>query len=368
MMQNKKSNTLPTFPEAEDKVTATVQHRRPRGFLGDSAIDEAITNLLKAAQIEEPNEFYREMIANAIKLSKNKPQRGDLKLISRALTEMRVADRVFTKYREIKKVAVFGSARTRAERPEYIAAKQFGQMMVKSNYMVITGGGEGIMGAAQIGAGREQSFGLNILLPFEQEANETIQNDPKLVTFKYFFTRKLTFVKESHAVVCFPGGFGTMDEAFETLTLIQTGKARIVPLLFVDAPGGKFWSTFVDYINEHLLHNGLISKEDFHLFKVTDSLEEAREEISNFYKNFHSYRFVKDDLVIRMHRAIPETDIAKLNDEFQDIIFNGKIRSSEAFADEANEPEILTLPRITFPFNRKAFGRFRQLINRLNDY
>ena len=368
MMQNKKSNSLPTFPETEDKVTATVQHRRPRGFLGDSSIDEAITHLLKVSNIEEPNELYRELIANAIKLSKNKPQRGDLKLISRALTEMRVADRVFSQYRDTKKVAVFGSARTRSERQEYIAAKQFGQMMVKSDYMVITGGGEGIMGAAQIGAGREKSFGLNIILPFEQEANETIQNDPKLVTFKYFFTRKLTFVKESHAVVCFPGGFGTIDEAFETLTLIQTGKARIVPLLFVDAPGGTFWTTFVQYINDHLLHNGLISKEDFHLFKVTDSLEEAREEINHFYKNFHSYRFVKDDLVIRMQRQIPESDIEKLNHEFKDIIFNGKIRNSEAFADEANEPEILSLPRISFPFNRRAFGRFRQLIDRINDY
>ncbi|MEZ5406161.1 MAG: TIGR00730 family Rossman fold protein [Verrucomicrobiia bacterium] len=368
MMQNKKSNSSPTFPEAEDKVFATVQHRRPRGFMGDSAIDEAITQLLKAADLEEPNEFYREIIANAIKLGKNKPQRGDLKLISRALTEMRVADRVFSKYRDTKKVAVFGSARTRSERQEYIAAKQFGQMMVESNYMVVTGGGEGIMGAAQIGAGREKSFGLNIILPFEQEANETIQNDPKLVTFKYFFTRKLTFVKESHAVVCFPGGFGTMDEAFETLTLIQTGKARIVPLLFVDATGGNFWSAFVHYISDHLLHNGLISKEDFHLFKVTDSLEEAREEICHFYKNFHSYRFVKDDLVVRMQRVIPEAEIAKLNDEFKDIIFNGKIRSCEAYADEANEPEILTLPRVTFPFNRRAFGRFRQLINRINDY
>ena len=367
-MQNKKSNTLPIVPASDDKVTATVQHRKPRGFLGDPAIDDAITNLLKAAEVEEPNEFYRELIANAVKLSKNKPQRGDLKLISRAMTEMRVADRVFSQYRDIKKVAVFGSARTRSERQEYIAAKQFGQMMVESDYMVTTGGGEGIMGAAQIGAGREKSFGLNIILPFEQEANETIQNDPKLVTFKYFFTRKLTFVKESHAVVCFPGGFGTMDEAFETLTLIQTGKAKIVPLLFVDAPGGNFWSAFVHYINDHLLHNGLISKEDFYLYKVTDSLEEAREEINHFYKNFHSYRFVQDDLVIRMQRAIPETEIQKLNEEFKDIIFNGKIRNCEAFADEANEPEILTLPRITFPFNRRAFGRFRQLINRINDY
>lgn len=368
MMQNKKVNNLPTIPSADDKVTATVQHRNPKGFLGDPAIDEAITQLLKASNIEEPNEFYRELIANAIKLSQNKPQRGDLKLISRAMTEMRVADRVFSKYRDIKKVAIFGSARTRAERQEYIAAKQFGQMMVESDYMVITGGGEGIMGAAQIGAGREKSFGLNILLPFEQEANVTIMNDPKLVTFKYFFTRKLTFVKESHAVVCFPGGFGTMDEAFETLTLIQTGKARIVPLLFVDAAGGKFWSTFEQYIKDHLLPNGLISKEDFHLYRVTDSLEEAREEINHFYKNFHSYRFVKDDLVIRMQRAIPEPDIQKLNEEFKDIIFNGKIRNSEAFTDEANEPEILTLPRISFPFNRRAFGRFRQLINRINDY
>jgi uncharacterized protein (TIGR00730 family) len=236
--------------------------------------------------------------------------------------------------------------------------------MVQAGFMVITGGGDGFMHAAQEGAGREKSFGLNILLPFEQAANVVIANDPKLVYFKYFFTRKLIFVKETHAFALFPGGFGTHDEAFEALTLLQTGKSSLVPVVFMDAPDSTYWHDWYGFIRHHMLQSGFISPSDLHLFKVTCDLDEAVEEITTFYRNYHSSRYVKGQLLIRLQR-LPSTDmLARLNRDFSDILSQGEIVAAEPPGDDFDEAP--HLPRVLLWFNRLHCGRLRQMIDVLN--
>jgi uncharacterized protein (TIGR00730 family) len=288
-------------------------------------------------------------------------------LFKRSLAELRYAQRVFAPYRDVKKICIFGSARTQPTAPSYQCAIEFAHRMTESGYMVITGAGSGIMGAAQQGAGAEKSFGLNILLPFEQHPNEVIRNDPKLVTFRYFFTRKLTFLREASAVAVFPGGFGTLDEAMEVLTLLQTGKARLIPLVLIDEPRGTFWKNYVLYLREHLMGDSLISPDDFNLFKLTTSVTEARDEIARFYHNFHSYRFVGPYLVIRLQRALAENKLASLHREFADILSPpGEMFQRDALPQEANETGIAHLPRLCLTFNRIHYGPLRLLIDRLN--
>jgi hypothetical protein len=224
------------------------------------------------------------------------------------------------------------------------------------------------MKAGQDGAGRRMSFGLNIRLPFEQTANDIIADDPKLIIFKYFFTRKLTFVKETDAFAMFPGGFGTHDEAFEVLTLLQTGKSDPMPVVFIDSPDAHYWRTWQQFIQEHLVKDGRISPEDVSLFSVTDSVDEAVEEIDTFYRNYHSLRYVKNQLVIRVNHTITHTLLERLNREFADIVMEGKIEGSTALPEESNEPDIVHLPRLLLWFNRKNFGRLRQMIDVLNQY
>jgi uncharacterized protein (TIGR00730 family) len=335
--------------------------------VGDPDFDQRIKQLVKDWGCDERAAGPIEsMITTALKLAKDQPGMADLKLFSRALREMRTASNVFSPYRQKKKVVVFGSARTAPTEQEYEAAETFSRLMRERDYMTITGGGDGIMGAAQKGAGREASFGLNIRLPFEQRANETIDGDAKLVNFNYFFTRKLNFVKESHAVALFPGGFGTMDEAFEVLTLMQTGKARILPVVMVDKPHGTYWRTWNSFMAEYLLKLGLISQEDFHLFRITDRVEEAVTEIEQFYRNFHSYRWVGDRLVIRIQNAITEKALAELREGFVDIVGDHVLSQTVALPEEQNEPEIINLPRLIFVPARKNFGRFRCLIDAIN--
>src|SRR6266704_179719 len=293
-------------------------------------------------------------------------ERGDLKVMHRAVRELRYALSVFARYRDVRKVTVFGSARAHASHPAYGLAKAFAQRMVQAGFMVITGGGDGFMHAAQEGAGRENSFGLNILLPFEQTANAVIANDPKLVYFKYYFTRKLIFVKETDAFALFPGGFGTHDEGFEALTLLQTGKSVPMPVVFVDAPGGTYWRDWYDFIQRHMLGQGLISPIDLHLFKVTDDLDEAVSEITTFYRNYHSLRYVNEQLVIRLQHQVPEVLLARLNRDFRDILTQGDIVVSGPVGDDADEvPE---LPRLLLWFDRARFGRLRQMIDVINQY
>jgi uncharacterized protein (TIGR00730 family) len=263
-------------------------------------------------------------------------------------------------------VTVFGSARTKPEDAEWDQARQFGRRMAEEGWMVVTGAGGGIMEAAHEGSGREMAMGLNILLPFEQEANPIINGDEKLVNLKYFFTRKLLFVKEVHAVVSCPGGFGTQDEAFETLTLVQTGKRDLMPMVFLDKPGGTYWSGWLNYIKTELLDKGMISPGDMSLFKVTDDVEEAVDEVLDFYSVYNSMRFVKDKLVLRLHRDPPDQLIERLNDEFPDVVESGRIEKTTAHKMEADDEHLTELPRIAFRFNRRAVGRLRQLVDMLN--
>ena len=328
--------------------------------------DQRIHQLVKDWGAEKSPELIEELIMTALKMARDKMGTADLKLMNRSLKEMRYAAKVFSGYREVRKVCVFGSARTLPTEPEFQVAEEFARLMVAEKYMVITGGGDGIMGAAQRGAGRENSFGLNIRLPFEQRANETIHGDSKLINFNYFFTRKLNFVKETHALALFPGGFGTMDEGFEALTLMQTGKARIIPVVFVDRPNGTYWETWMKFLNEHLYKLGLIGEEDFYLFRIVHDAREAVQEILHFYKNYQSTRWVGDQLVIRISHRLRSSALEDLNQKFADLIRAGEIVQGTALRQEKNEPGIWDLPRLILTPHRRAFGRFRQLIDAIN--
>lgn len=349
-----------------------LMNRRKNGpkLTEDSSINEDILQLVAKWNVPEFSHDFAEMVGSLYKLSQQDPSSSDMVLFKRSMAELRYAQKVFSPYRGVKKVCIFGSARTRPPAPAYECATEFARLMTKAGYMTITGAGGGIMGAAQHGAGAEKSFGLNILLPFEQHPNEVICNDPKLVTFRYFFTRKLTFLREAAAVAVFPGGFGTLDESMEVLTLMQTGKARLIPLVLIDAPGGTFWKTFLRYVSEHLMADKLISPEDFNLFKMTTSMTEARDEILRYYRNFHSYRFVGPYLVIRLQRALSEKKLAALRKEFLSIYQDhppGEMIQRGALPQEAKETEIAHLPRLCLTFNRIHFGFLRQLIDRLNE-
>lgn len=291
----------------------------------------------------------------------------DVKILSQTLRELRRAFTVFAPYRSQKKVTIFGSARTPRDAPAYEQAVQLGKMMAGAGWFVVTGAATGIMEAGHRGAGRDRSMGLNILLPFEQEANDIIRGDGKLVTMKYFFTRKLMFVKECDAVVCLPGGFGTMDEAFEVLTLLQTGKGQLIPLVFLDAPGGRFWHEWLEYIRRNLLDGGMISPEDLSLFLVTDSVDQTVAEILRFYRRYHSMEYLHSNLVLRLRRAVEEQHLAELNQEFADLLTDGEFRQVDAVAGEPHRPELAGLKRLVFQFNRRSLGRLRQLIDHLND-
>ena len=311
-------------------------------------------------------ELIEEMIVTALKMARDEMGVADLKLINRSLKEMRYAAKVFAPYAHLRKVAVFGSARIPPDAAEFKVAEQFARRMVENNYMVITGGGDGVMGAAQRGAGRDHSFGLNIRLPFEQRANVIIEGDPKLINFNYFFTRKLNFVKETHAFALFPGGFGTMDETFEVLTLMQTGKARVIPVVLLDRPHGTYWETWMRFLTEHLLKLGFISREDFSMFKIVHDVDQAVDEILQFYKVYNSVRWVGEQLVVRLSRPLTSRAVASLNQQFADLVRKGKIIQGPALSPEKNEPEIWNLPRLVLTPHRRDFGRFRELIDAIN--
>lgn len=338
------------------------------GSTGDLNFDERIKALVDDWSCGAASGLVREMIVTALKMGRDCLGEGDMKLYSRALKEMRRTSLVFGPYEDERKLSIFGSARTRPSEPEFRSAVEFARRMREEGFMTITGAGPGIMEAAQEGAGRDGSFGLNIKLPFEQGANPTIDGDEKLINFNYFFTRKLAFVKESDAIAAFPGGFGTMDELFEVLTLIQTGKAQVVPVVLVDAKGGTYWRTWTRFVEDHLHRLGLISEDDFHLFKVTDDLDEAAAEIAGFYRNFHSYRYVGKRLVMRLQRPVTPELLGHLNSEFADLIEEGAYHTCAALPQEADEPHLADLPRLVCTKKRGLAGRFRQLIDCVNEH
>jgi uncharacterized protein (TIGR00730 family) len=310
--------------------------------------------------------YIQQIHETAEKLRADHASRGDVKLLAVALRELRYCFKVFANYKERPQVTVFGSARLPATDPSYLQAAEFSKRMADAGYMIITGGGNGIMEAGHVGAGKENSIGLNILLPFEQHANTVIKDDPKLMHLRYFFTRKLLFVKECEAVALFAGGFGTLDEGFEVLTLVQTGKSHLFPIVMVDVPGSDYWSHFLRFTKDVLLARKLISDEDLSLFKVTTSVDEAVAEIVDFYRVYHSMRYVKGDLVLRIRRPISEATLTKIRAEFTDIIKFGTFEQTAALPEESEEPQLASLPRLKFRFDRHKIGRLRQLINLVN--
>jgi hypothetical protein len=344
---------------------------RRRYELRSGALNAEIDALVAAALVEfgprdpESAEYARQMIVTALRFLRDDTDDGDFKLVNAAIKELRHALRVFAPYEGVRKVSIFGSARTLPGAPDWEQAERFASAMARHGWMVITGAGGGIMQAAQGGAGRDASFGVNIRLPFEQQANEVIAGDAKLVNFRYFFTRKVSFVRHSHAIALFPGGFGTHDEGFEALTLIQTGKSEMLPVVFIDAPGGDYWRDWQLYVSEHLLGRKLISPDDVALFRVTDSVDEAVGEITRFYRNYHSSRYVGDRLVLRVNEAPSGDALAALSREFADLLVEGAIESSAALPEEKGE--LPALPRLVLHYDRKNTGRLRRLIDRLND-
>ncbi len=311
-------------------------------------------------------DLVEDILINGLKLLKDVQHRGDVRVIQTSLRELRYSFKLFAPYRERRKATIFGSARTSPDRPEYVQAVELARRLAEAGFMVITGAGPGIMQAGHEGAGIEMSFGANIRLPWEQSANPIMSNDKKLITFKYFFTRKFTFLRHSDAIVLFPGGFGTMDEGYETLTLMQTGKSRLMPLVLVDRPGGTYWKTWDKNVREHLLRNGLISSDDLFLYQITDSPEQAVKWVTRFYRNFHSMRYVRDLLVIRLRHAPSSSALEAMNQDFGDIVAGEPMRSGPPLKEEAEEQELAELPRLIFGFDRRQFGRLRQMIDVLN--
>jgi uncharacterized protein (TIGR00730 family) len=312
------------------------------------------------------DDLVEDILENALKLLTDVQARGDVRVIQTALRELRYSFKLFAPYAEKRKVTLFGSARTLPSKVEYQQAAVFAQKMTLAGFMVITGAGPGIMQAGHEGAGPENSFGVNIRLPWEQNANPVMLRDKKLITFKYFFTRKLIFIRHSDAIALFPGGFGTMDEGYEALTLMQTGKSQLMPLVLIDRPGGSYWRTWDKNVREHLLRSRLISEEDLCLYQITDDADQAVRWITRFYRNFHSSRFVRDVLVIRLRHAPSPSAISSLNEDFSDIISGSPIENISATREELDANEYVDLPRIAFGFDRRSYGRLRQMVDVLN--
>ncbi|RIL07176.1 MAG: cytochrome D ubiquinol oxidase subunit II [Proteobacteria bacterium] len=341
---------------------------RRRYALPDAALNEELEAFLGRFQERfgdcESPESLRQIFVTALRFVTDRTSQADVRLVANALKELRHSFRVFQPYEHVRKVAVFGSARIQPGEPDWIAAQRFAEEIVREGWMVITGAGPGIMEAAQGGAGRKASFGVNIRLPFEQSANPTIAGDAKLINFRYFFTRKLVFVKEAHAIALFAGGFGTHDEGFEALTLIQTGRTEIVPVVFVDQPGGSYWRDWQRYVDSHLGERGLIDPDDRALYLVTDDVGEAVREIVGFYSNYHSSRFVRELLVLRLRVAPDDAQLEALNAEFAGVLLGGRIERSAALPEEGGEDA--GLPRLVLAVNRRRVGLLRKLIDRVN--
>lgn len=349
-------------------VELAVANRRVLHFANrNGPVDDAINQLIRlTGEVRHP-EYVREMILTALKAGQENPGRAELKLMNSTLKELRYTAKVFSRYRGVKKVTMFGSARTKPDEPTYRMARSLGERLAQRGYMVITGGGGGIMQAGNEGAGPEHSFGVNISLPFETEPNHILRGSPRSITYKYFFNRKVAFIKEADAVALFPGGFGTLDEAMEVLTLVQTGKCPPFPLVLVDEPGGTYWSHWKRYVETELAARGYISWDDFSLFDLVESVEEAVAIIGCFYRRYHSLRLVGERLVLRLTSTPPEESIACWREAFRDVLKpGGELFLSQALPEEADEPELAYLPRLVMDFNRRHFGRLRQLINAIN--
>ena len=360
----------PMAVKREQDFTGGVTHQISCSFVGSTgerALDERLMELAKSIPGVSDTCLLAEMLTTAVRVSRGAVEEADFKLMNRSLKEMREASEVFHPYLNFQKVSVYGSARTPVDSPEYAAARDFARKMRDVGFMSITGAGPGIMAAANEGAGRDDSFGLDITLPFEASANDFIKDDPKLIEFSYFFTRKLSFVKESSAAAAFAGGVGTMDEVFEALTLMQTGKTTVYPIVLVDAPGKGYWKAWEKFVREQLFEQGWISDYDFNLFMVTDDVNVAVKEITDFYRVFHSYRYCGDKLVMRLKSELSDEALEVLNSEFSGIYSSGSAWKSAALEEEGNEPDLMNLPRIVFRHRKGSFGLLRKFIDKVNE-
>ncbi|MEK6798409.1 MAG: LOG family protein [Planctomycetota bacterium] len=329
------------------------------------ARNEAIAEFLRRFAPGEHEDLLGEMMVTLCRLGADGVDRGDLKILNTALRELRYAFKMFAPYADVPKVTIFGSARTSEDHPQYLQAKKFAELIQKHGWMVITGAGGGIMQAGHHGATSQKSFGVAISLPFEQMTNHFIADDPKLVNFKYFFTRKLMFMKEAEAVALFPGGFGTQDEGFEALTLVQTAKTPPIPIVLCDEPGGRYWRNWRSYVEQELLGHGMIDRVDLSLFHVTDSAEDAVEHIRRFYRRYHSMRYVGEQLVMRMAEPLSSSQLDALNAEFSDILAKGRFEQVEHPLEDEQGAHA-EKPRLVFTFDRRSTGRLRALIDWIN--
>jgi uncharacterized protein (TIGR00730 family) len=341
--------------QMNDQATTEFRARRER------AIEAFAAEFLDG----ENRDLYEDMLVTLCRLARDGAGRGDVKLISKALAELRYGLKVFAPYNQTRKITMYGSSRTPESHPDYLAALEFGRKMSLAGWMVITGAGHGIMKAGHGGAGRQASFGVAIRLPFEQKTNEIIASDHKLMNFRYFFTRKVMFMKEASAIVLFPGGFGTQDEGFEALTLVQTGKTALIPIIMCEQPGGTYWPQWRAYVAAELLRTGMISAEDMNLFFITDDVDKGVANAVQFYRLYHSMRYVADELVLRLRRPISSQTLQRINDEYAGrILDGGRIEQGAALA--AEQGEYPDMPRLKMVFDKKSFGLLRRMIDLVN--
>jgi hypothetical protein len=326
----------------------------------------AIQQLLAEFAPSPNHDLLAQMIVTICRLAADGADRGDLKILNTALKELRYAFKVFAPFGEIPKVTIFGSARTPQGHPQYEEARKFADLIQAQGWMVITGAGDGIMRAGHHGATRQKSFGVAISLPFEQITNAFIEDDPKLVNFKYFFTRKLMFIKEAEAIVLFPGGFGTQDEGFEALTLVQTAKTSPLPIVLCEAPGGTYWKHWDTYVKKELLDNAMIDPADLGLFRICDRAEDAVQELLRFYRRYHSMRYVEDRLVLRLNKPLGPETLSQINAQFADILSDGRMEQSLGPV-EGEDGLYSDKARLVLAFDRRSTGRLRSLIDAINE-
>jgi uncharacterized protein (TIGR00730 family) len=329
-------------------------------------IDSLVSDLLDKSEIKLNRRLIAELIKESLQLGNDATSTLNLKIASAAIAEMREAFAMFAPFSERKKVTIFGSARTTKNDPVYKQTQAVAAKLASDGWMVVTGAGPGIMEAGMSGAGREMSIGVSIRLPFETSANEVIAGDEKYVAMRYFFTRKLMLVKESQAFICVPGGFGTLDEMFELLTLSQTGKGNPVPIVVLDLPNDPFWGELDSFIKKTLLPRKLVSEQDLALYRICSSVDEAVSEIDKFYSVYNSMRFVGKRLVLRLNRQISDAHLSKLNKDFSDICMNSSLERITATKAEIDDKDLPDKPRLAFQFARRDFGRLRQLIDAIN--
>lgn len=334
---------------------------------GDVPIDRLISQLAAGSGSVDTRGLLREILTTAVKLARESSDKGDIKLVNNTLKELRYAFKVFAPYRAVKKVVIFGSARSERKSAEYGMAEEFARALTEKGYMIVTGGGPGVMEAGNKGARSGMEFALNIRLPFEQKPNPYIDEKDKLINFKYFFTRKLIFIKETDATALFPGGFGTNDEGFEMLTLIQTGKSKPRPIVLLEPRGSTYWKAWKRFVKRELLRNGFISKEDLNLFRVVSGVNEAVKYIEGFYRVYHSIRYVSGFTVIRLNSRISPKLLKQINTKFRDILTDGEIRLSPPLEEEVQKGEYLDLPRLVMKFNLCSYGRLCELIRVINN-